>query len=176
MSKQSIRCWLLRGLILLIGSAGLLPLAWSSPATASTTPQVAVLFGDSLTWESNWKLQEAFGRQVGWTAYEHSFPGTALCDWLGWIPQDLATYHPTVVAIETAGNYTRPCMLDSNGQQVGQGSAAFYAKYRADLNTAFAEITATGAKVVFVVAPPMLDPTWNSAVIGLQTIAKQILG
>ena len=154
----------------LVAGGGLLD---PSPAGA-VNAKTALLYGDSLMYESQWKLNSDFALQPGWTQVAHNFPGFALCDWVSRLAADIADVHPSVVAVETAGNYTRPCMLDGNGVPLAQGSEAFYAKYRADMHAFFSTATASGAAVVFIVAPPMLSATWNTAVLGLQKIAREV--
>src|SRR4051812_33503822 len=89
-------------------------------------PGSALVYGDSLTYESrSWVAQE-FAKKSGWVQHQHEFPGLALCDFLAWLPTDLAAYHPSVVAVEAAGNYTRPCMLDTNGNQLDPTGDAFF--------------------------------------------------
>lgn len=167
--KRTVAAILLTALVLSASIFSSLP-----KVSATTTPKTALIYGDSLTWESQWQIRTYFATKTGWTNVIHGFPGTAVCDWIPTLSQDLATYHPSIVGIETAGNYTRPCMLDANGNQLAWGSDAFYAKYKADLDTFFATVTATGAKLVFMTAPPMLDPSWNTSIIGLQKVATQL--
>src|SRR5690349_25003993 len=92
--------------------------SWSSASAAVVKPKVALVYGDSIAFESSWAMSQRFAEKTGWTYQPHMYPGFAACDFLGWLPADLAAYHPTVVAIETAGNFTRPCMLDANGDQL----------------------------------------------------------
>ena len=56
------------------------------------------------------------------------------------------------------------------------GSDAYFAQYRSDLNSIFSDVTATGAKMVFVEDPPFLDPTRDAAVAQIITIATQLAG
>lgn len=120
-----------------------------------------LMYGDSLTWESANFIQQRMGNEV----YVHSFPASAPCQWVTWLDQDLATYHPKVVGIISAGN---PCP----GQTIG--SLAYYFQYEGDLNTMFATATAAGAKVVFFDAPPMLDPARNIAVSEIPAMAQAL--
>lgn len=151
----------------------------AAPANALTTsvltPRTALMFGDSLTYESRFQIAARIALKTGWTVRTHSFGYTAPCDWLGWLPADLATYHPSVVGILTAGNAgARPCMTDSSGNAIPAWSDAYYAKYRADLDAFFATATATGAKVVFFSAPPFADPAWNAAAKQITLIATDL--
>lgn len=154
----------------LAGLSSLMP----ANAGAAPSPQTAVVYGDSLTYESVTKIIDQFAKKPGWTQHWHAFPGFALCDFLAWLPDDLAAYHPSVVTVEAAGNYTRPCMLDANGNQIDPASPAFLAKYRADMNSFFATATASGAAVVWIAAPPMLDNAWNTRINAMTKLAKQV--
>ena len=149
-------------------------LAMPGVAAATVTPKTALTYGDSITWESNWETVHQFAGKTGWTFHLHAYPGTAVCDWLPWLADDLATFAPSVVGIETAGNWFRPCMIDANGNLPALGSPAFLAKYQANLATFFATVTATGAKVVFIQSPPMLDSTRNAAITRLNVIARSL--
>ena len=143
-------------------------------AHADPVPKSALIYGDSLTFESQWQVRNQFATKTGWVPHQHEFPGFALCDFLAWLPDDLATYHPSVVAVETAGNYTRPCMTDANGNRLDPNGAAYLARYRADIHAFFRTVTDTGATVVWITAPPMLDAAWNARIIKLAAIAKEV--
>src|SRR4051794_23276071 len=63
--------------------------AASSDAAAlarRTQPKHALIFGDSLTWESN-KYINSEAKKEGWDVRTHTFPGTAPCDWVQWMDQ-----------------------------------------------------------------------------------------
>lgn len=154
-------------------------LATATPAHATATRHELLVYGDSLTWESTAQITAQFATRPGWTVVVHSFPGTAPCDWLGWLASDLATYQPTIVAVETAGNATRPCMADANGNAQAQDSPGFLADYQADLAQFMQTVTATGAKFLYVNAPPMASPytlVWNQSIIDVNTIAASLAG
>ena len=144
--------------------------------TAAITPKTALVYGDSITWESRYATANQFKLKKGWTYTNKSFPGTAPCDWLVNLQSDLATYQPSIVAIETEGNNTRPCMLDANGNVLPKDSQAYFDKYTADLSTFFAQVAATGTRLLFVKAIPMKDTTWNNAVNRLNTIGTTLAG
>jgi hypothetical protein len=121
-----------------------------------------VLYGDSLTWESQ--------RYVSWLAAvngvegtEHSWPGTAICDYTSDMWARLPHERPTVVVLAFYGNSWTPCMRDGHGGWY-QG-AAKARKYEHDANAAVAIAIASGTKVVFVGAPrsreQMNDPGWE---------------
>jgi hypothetical protein len=143
------------------------------PARASAIPRYALIYGDSLTYESRASVAQEFSK-LGWPDAQHEYPGFALCDFQQWLPADLAAYHPSVVAVESAGNFTRPCMLDANGNALDPSSDAFFAKYRADMHAFFKTVTDTGASVSWIVAPPMLDPEWDARIVKLEAVAKEV--
>lgn len=145
------------------------------PAGATTPPKVALIYGDSLVWESQSVILSAtHSRHVNATYL--GGPGQAPCDWLATLDADLAAFKPAVVALSTAGNSMFACMTDANGVPWVMGSDGFYARYRADLDSFFAKVTASGARMVFVADPPMADPVRNAAVSGVIAIAAQLAG
>lgn len=138
------------------------------------TPATALVYGDSIMFESYWTLYGKFNAKKGWTAYMHAYPGFALCDWQDELEQELALYHPQIVSIETQGNTYTNCMRDSNGNLPAYGSQAWKDKYRADFNKFFATATAAGSKVLYFKALPRGDG--NPAYKALDSIAQQEAG
>jgi len=169
--KRFVSLTLIAGLLVTGLNAYFLP---KSTLAATTPSKFAVIYGDSLTWESAWEMDNVFAGKTAWGSYVHSFPATAPCDWLGWLQGDLATYHPSVVTLTTAGNVSTNCMLDANGVPLVMGSDAYFAQYRQNLNDIFAQVTATGAKMVYMQSPPFKDPIRNAAVIQINSIAAQL--
>lgn len=149
--------------------------AASTPTAASPNPKTALVYGDSLMFESRFQIASFLGAKPGWTLWTHTWPGSAPCEWLEWIDNDLAAYRPSVFVIETAANRTAPCLGDSNGGVVPPpNSAAYYDKYRADLATFFEKVTNAGAKVVFVKAPPFTDSVRNTGAKQIGVIATEL--
>ena len=152
-------------------AATILLAATATAGAATAVPKGTVLmYGDSLTWEARNTIADQL-QAKHWTPVVHSHTGTAPCDWLAWLPSDLATYHPTTVGILTAGNtgwVTTTCMFET------AYSAAYYAKYQADLATFVATAKAAGAKVVFFAAPPVLDPGRDAAIKNLNAYGKSL--
>ena len=129
-----------------------------STSNAAAVPGTALVYGDSLAWESSEQIQDANKAVI-----VRSYPATAPCQWENWLPTDLAFYHPTVVGIVSAGN--------TCGSEV-MGSSGYYSDYWTSLNTLFASATAAGARVVFFIPPPMLDPVRQTAVNWIFLIAQ----
>jgi len=150
---------------------------WAAPAGATHVPKVAIVYGDSLTWESTPDLIADANLHPTISVQYHSFPATAPCVWAQWLPADLAQFHPAVITIESAGNgfnSQATCMVDGNGIPLADGSPGFFANYTASLTTLFSEASAAGTKVEFFEGPPMLDPTRNADVIQVAQIAQSL--
>lgn len=163
------------GLAIALCVAGL-----AAPAGASKKPPaVALVYGDSLVWESSWEISTMLtAKHV--TDVNESESSTAPCDWLARLPGDLATYKPTTVTLATAGNSSAivsKCMDDpTTGAPWPIGSAGYFAQYTSDLNAIFSAVTATGAKMVFVDDPPFagLATDRNPVMVELIAIATQL--
>ena len=143
-------------------------------ADATTAPHTALIYGDSLVWESA-RFIKADMPSTLWARYVFAVPNTAPCDWLQRLPKDVAKYHPTAVTIVTEGNSDDACMEDANGVMLPLDSPAYLAKYRADL-TQFFSLT-TGSHVTFLEGAPMGCPncsSWNAAVGDVFGIAQDL--
>lgn len=160
-------------------SVTVLSFAPASPASA-TTPKTALIYGDSLTYESRFQIASRFALKTGWIPHVHAFGGLAPCNWASWVDADLAAYQPSIVGMLTAGNsgglsgIGSSCMVDGNGVPLAMGSGAYYAKYQTDLATILAKVTATGARVVFFAAPPFSDPVRTTITKQLTVIATNL--
>ena len=159
----------IRVVIMFLSLTGAVVLSFPTAGGAAITPRTALMYGDSLTYESRSHITAQLQLKTGWQAHVHSFGGTALCDWLPWIADDLAAYHPSVVGLETAGNPgSRPCSAEV------PGSAAYYADYRVALNTFFSQVTASGAKVVYFTPPPFTDPVRTQITKQITAMATEL--
>jgi hypothetical protein len=141
--------------------AAILGAGFAAPAGAATT-KTALIYGDSLVWESTPDINLG----TGWTRAMHAIFGRAPCDWLNALPADLATYHPTVVTIATAGN----TQGDGSCETATAGSPEYFADYQTGLEALVSQITATSAQLVFVEDPPFADPTRNSDVVQINAM------
>lgn len=166
--------WLLVVTTTLLGGVFL-----SSPAAeAATVPKQVLAYGDSLLHETRINhlvncpvgatchtptLEEMFAPKKAWRLTARSYPGTAPCDWLTWLDEDLATLQPKHVLLETAGNSFTECMIDpSTGVKYPFGSQAYYDKYRSDIDLFIQKVQAAGAKMILVKPPPSANPCCNS--------------
>jgi hypothetical protein len=115
------------------------------------TRPVVVLYGDSLAWEARDAFKGAFVDRPGVQVVARTFGGTAICDWLDQMADDVATLKPGLVVIEFIGNSFTPCMSDGAGGFLT--GAALVERYSADLETVIATFSAIGAQVVLAGAP-----------------------
>lgn len=131
----------------------------AAPAAATTVHHDALIYGDSVMYEARTPILQRFAAtHPTWGVQVRAFPGIAVCDMLGLLTADIAADHPTVVVFQAVGDSFTPCMQDANGVQLRVGSPEWAAKYQADLSAAFAQATAAGAHVVFMVGLPQLFP------------------
>ena len=115
-----------------------------------------ILYGDSLAFEA----RDAFAlslqsRQRDVEVVDRTFGGTALCDRLDRMRQDLHDLQPWAVAIEFVGNNVTPCMRGPAGPLTGDGLVQ---KYRDDAHTATELFAGAGVRVYWMGAPPTATP------------------
>jgi len=167
--------------ITLVATAGCGGRTTEAPASS----HAALLYGDSLSWESafnnahcsrnsRWHTEtvEAFmAAHRNWRLVVRAVPGAAPCDWLKTLSGDLATYKPDVVMLQTEGDDLTPCMHDPvTGSLYPIASAVLYAKYRSDLDSFFGDVTRTGANMIGVGPIVTNDRKFNRQVIALDQI------
>ncbi len=111
---------------------------------------VAILYGDSLSWESRDHFSAALSGQPELAVYERTFGGTAICDWFDEMNHDLASLQPGVVVVQFSGNAFGSCMRTASGPVRGD---ALIAKYAADANAVVSLFEGTGTQVVFASSP-----------------------
>ena len=133
--------------------AGPRTLTASIPDTSAenaSEPRI-VLYGDSLSSESQGYFAEYLIRNGVTDLQTRTFGGTALCDYLGAMREDAAVFHPTTVVIEFSGNAFTPCMQDANGTPVTGDE--FFARYRDAATEALRIFAPSGTHVYFVGSP-----------------------
>jgi hypothetical protein len=157
--------------VVLVAAAASIAATTPVPAHASTLPPgTALIYGDSLTMESRYVIAGQALKKKGWNIVSRAYGGTGPCDWIQWLPADLAQWHPSVVAISTAGNAGQTTCM--NGTVIG--SPDYFDKYRQHLDTFFALVTQTGARLVYFNAPPFGDPARDAAARMLNQIAVEL--
>jgi hypothetical protein len=110
-----------------------------------------ILYGDSLSSESQSYFAEYLMRNGITDVRTSTFGGTALCDYLDDMRQDAAAFRPTTVVIEFSGNAFTPCMQDANGTPVTGDD--YFARYRDAATEALRIFAPWGTHVYFVGTP-----------------------
>lgn len=149
------------GAVLLYGDA---PDEGSITALPPLGPARIAVYGDSQTAEASPALQ-LLAAQDGVSIRIRAFGGLAICDDLGAMASDAATWQPTAVIIDFSGNNFTQCM---DGYPLG--SPQYYAKYAADARAAIAVFRPEGARVVLVGAPIDQSPALTANVTALNEV------
>jgi hypothetical protein len=127
-----------------------------SPTPPPGPPLRVELWGDSITAQA----APYFGFFAGLTGHaiarQHTFGGSALCDWFPDMRSELDPsnpngFHPQIAVIQFSGDAFTPCMRDANG--VAFSGQAIIDKYAADSASAIALFTAAKVPVYFVTTP-----------------------
>ena len=114
---------------------------------SGAAPARIALYGDSLGMQAAQDFQ-LIAALSGADTLLRAESGWAPCDELGEMQTDVATWHPSVAVLEFAGNNFTACMA---GYTVG--TAAYYARYQADITSAIATLRSGGASVILIGVP-----------------------
>jgi hypothetical protein len=118
------------------------------------------LWGDSMGMQS----APAFGLLLGLSKHgvgaNHTFPGTAICDWLGDMrrevdPSNPNGFHPQAAVLVFSGISYTGCMRDRRGAELT--GTALIDKYRSDAATAIAIFAKAHVPVYFASVPISRD-------------------
>jgi len=112
---------------------------------------VVILYGDSLAWEAEGSFVRAVAGTPGVQVLARTYGGTAICDWFDEMQADAAAVAPGAVVLEFSGNNLTPCMQDRAGH--GLVDDAYWARYRADTQTAIEIFAGTDTRVFLAGAP-----------------------
>jgi hypothetical protein len=114
-----------------------------------------ILYGDSLAFEARdaFALSLESGGDV--EVVDRTLGGTAICDRLDRMREDLRDLQPSAVALEFAGNNITPCMRGPAGPLTGDGLTQ---KYRDDARTATELFAGAGVRVYWMGAPASAAP------------------
>lgn len=122
---------------------------FAGPAGAAT--RHVTIYGDSLTVQAEPYLDQVASRlRVDLTA--RAAPGTAPCDYLSVLRDDLASSPPDVVVFAFSGNSFITCMRDASGNPLTGN--ALLTKYRDDVVAAVADATRARRPIVLA-SPPI---------------------
>ena len=116
------------------------------------THRRVILYGDSLAFEARDAFALALQRGGDIEVVDRTFGGTAICDRLDRMRQDLHDLQPVAVVLEFAGNNVTRCMQGPDGPMTG---AALAQKYRDDARAATAVFAGAGVDVYWMGAPPI---------------------
>jgi hypothetical protein len=114
-------------------------------------PRRVIIYGDSLTVQAAPYLEQvAPGLRVDLTV--RAAPGTAPCDYVPVLRDDLASSPPDVVVFAFSGNSFITCMRDASGNPLT--GDALLTKYRDDVEAAVADATRARRPIVLA-SPPI---------------------
>jgi ribosomal protein L24E len=119
----------------------------SVPGLPPAGPPRIALYGDSLVSESGQDF-EYLANLAGGSVLVRTFGGTAPCDWFASMTADAQTWQPSVAVLAFSGDDFTPCMA---GDQLG--TPQYFAKYRADTQSAISIFQSVGARVILVGLP-----------------------
>jgi hypothetical protein len=119
----------------------------SAPTLPPPGPPRIALYGDSLVSEAAQDFQYLAGAS-GASVRIRTYPGTAVCDFLGEMAADAQTWQPTAAVIAFTGDAFTPCMAGYT-----LGTPPYYAMYRQDLQTAISTFRGVGTTVFLVGLP-----------------------
>jgi hypothetical protein len=141
----------------------------SVPPLPPPGPPKVALYGDSLASEAAQDFQY-LGGASGASVRIRTFPGTALCDFLGTMATDAQTWQPTAAVLAFSGDAFTPCMTGYT-----LGTPAYYQKYKQDLESAISMFRGIGT-AVFVVGLPLDESAGLSQnVIALNSIFESVV-
>src|ERR1700742_565463 len=106
-----------------LGTAPAAPKGQQPRTAAAALPLRVELWGDSMGMQSAPAFETLLagsGRAVG---ANHTFPGTAICDWLGDMasevdPANPAGFHPQAAVLVFSGISYTGCMRDAHGAEL----------------------------------------------------------
>src|SRR5580658_4362841 len=134
------------GLVWLLGLAGAVAGGRLLTSTVFRGPRI-LLYGDSLATQAA-PYFDGLALSYGVTVLDRVYGGTAICDWLRYMPTDASSFRPQAVVIEFSGNALTPCMAG-----YAPGTPAYDAKYQHDAEQAIGVFRAIGAHVYLMAAP-----------------------
>lgn len=129
-----------------------------APATPAPGDRPRILAaGDSLLFQVAPRLEwvlERSGR--AWVHVSHRSTAGLLStfyDWRGRIRTDVDAFQPDVVLLQFQGGYRPPYHRQADGSEILPGTLVYFARFTQESVDLTAELTATGALVVWVLGP-----------------------
>lgn len=137
-------------------------------AVLEAQKKTVVMLGDSLTAESYWAAADYLGQ--GYTVQPAAIGGSGLLDtqvnWVARSQQVIDDTNPSVVVAEFIGDYG----LLGERPGVVAHSPAWYEQWAQVAQQMEDVLTSRGAKVYWVIGPPVQDPANNQAIVELDKI------
>ncbi len=123
------------------------------PVAPPQPPPTVIIYGDSFLTQAQTYVADSLSG-YGWNVIIRQYPGTAACDWLSTMTNDVDTI-PNIKAVEFVftGNMSTPCT---------QGRGTQLAVYTADLTTAI-QMWAKSGVHIGLVSPPGPGPVTPDA-------------
>jgi hypothetical protein len=119
--------------------------------TPPSQPPKVILYGDSLSVESGNYFKQRIEQNGVAQGIVRAELGTAICDWIGQMEQDLQNIRPTAVLVEFTLHPDRPCV---GGQDV-------FDKYRQDAERVIDIFNSQGVHTYFVAPPKWIPANQN---------------
>ena len=124
------------------------------------TPLRVELWGDSMGMQAAPSFALLLGLSKHAVGANHTFPGTAICDWLTDMrrevdPANPAGFHPQAAVLVFSGISYTPCMRDRSGAELT--GKALIDKYRSDAAAAIAIFAKAKVPVYFASVPISRD-------------------
>jgi hypothetical protein len=131
----------------------------SRPATLAASDRVeAIVIGDSLLRQSSDEVAAELATH-GVRAVVEGIDGSGLLtgfDWMARAAELVATHDPELVVVMFSGNYAPPLLVDPvTGADILAGTPAMLSLWDRAADALMAVVTAGGARVLWVGAPPM---------------------
>src|SRR5437660_525624 len=114
-----------------------------------------ILYGDSLAFEARDFFALSLQRDSDVEVVDRTYGGTAICDRLDRMRQDLHDLQPSAVVLEFVGNNVTPCMRGPTGPLTADD---LLRKYRDDARTATRIFAGAGVRVYWMCAPSTGTP------------------
>ena len=150
---------------------------WVLSAPTVAVADVAYVYGDSVTDESIAAITAAGDASARWVVRPHAFGGTAPCDWVDWLADDLYLHQPKRVTLMTMGNWntgSTACADRGVDPSVAVDSAEYLAAFRSWVVEFIGVAEARGTKVMLVAAPPAAASLRNSAISHLNAMLADV--
>jgi hypothetical protein len=149
---------MLKGLLVAVTLATTTVIPFAVDAGAGSTPTAVYVYGDGLTFQARDALLFQMGLE-GVHATVEDYPGSALCDWVPAIEQQVEVARPALVAVQFSGDADTPCMTGVNTV------AGIVARYQVWLDYLAGWLHSKGVPLAVVGTPPGIEPNGQPIVI-----------